>query len=379
MQASRVIGGFTLSQADFLRKAIAKKIPELTEEWIGNMIYGNEKLNIPGGISRGYDEQGLLKIKSEWLAFANYCFNKSHSEAYATISYQTAWLKAYYPVEFWAALLTLSEDKKDGDATKNAAYIKEIKERGINILPPSISHPANTWVPITFAEPQREPGSTDVKIGSIHASLSSIAGVTPETVDEIKLIDTKALKTFGHFLDLLGAHREYCKANGIRSRLNKKVIINLIKAGAFDALNNNRNKLIRDYLVFDGKEAEANEYPLKTSKIDIMQYEKEVLGTMLTFESRWEKMKDGEEGQFTGYVRDVEKWNARTGKQHYYINLDTGAEVIQVTVWGYKYDENPQLFTQNNKLTIFGKKGYNRLTAERITLKETSPVEPVLV
>lgn len=408
MACSRVLGGLTMGQADMIRKGVSKKKFDLMSTWIDLMIYGSEEYkrmqaalvvqypygtfkdvkemegakiwvdyeyekvpHIEGAIARGFDLEKLLKLKEEWLKFGEYCFNKSHSSAYAKIGYQTAWLKAYYPVEFWAALLSLSEDKKDGETTKNSLYIKEIKQHGINILAPSITFPTNSWAPVVFKEPILEPVSGRTIIGNIHCSLSSIAGVTPETVQEIQMMDVKAIKNFGHFLDMLDEHKAMCKSSGIRSRLNKKVIINLIKGGSFDTFDQNRNKLIRAYLLYSKNVDEMEDYPEKTTKQDIMMYEKEVIGTLMTYDSRWEKMQDKEKGQFTGIVEGVTTWEAKkSGKTHYYVDLNIGGETIQCTVWSHKFSEWEYALRQGNKVTLYGEKGFNRLTVERVTLKE---------
>ena len=105
MQIVRDLAGYTLGRSDLVRRAMSKKKAAVMEKERRNFVYGNPEEGVPGCIARGIDEQTANKIYDEMTDFAKYAFNKSHAAAYAIVSYQTAWLKYYYPVEFMAALM----------------------------------------------------------------------------------------------------------------------------------------------------------------------------------------------------------------------------------------------------------------------------------
>ena len=106
MQIVRNLAGYTLGRSDLVRRAMSKKKASVMEKERQNFVYGNEAEGVPGCIANGIDEATANKIYDEMIDFAKYAFNKSHAAAYAVVSYQTAYLKYYYPVEFMAALMT---------------------------------------------------------------------------------------------------------------------------------------------------------------------------------------------------------------------------------------------------------------------------------
>ena len=113
MQIVRDLAGYTLGRSDLVRRAMSKKKAEVMEEERQNFVYGNEAEGVPGCVANGIDEKVANKIYDEMIDFAKYAFNKSHAAAYAVVSYQTAYLKYYYPVEFMAALMTSVLDNSD--------------------------------------------------------------------------------------------------------------------------------------------------------------------------------------------------------------------------------------------------------------------------
>jgi DNA polymerase-3 subunit alpha len=135
MQIVQKLAGYTLGRADLVRRAMSKKKASVMEQERKNFVYGNEAEGVPGCISRGISEKVANKIFDDMTDFAKYAFNKSHAAAYAVVSYQTAWLKYYYPVEFMAALMTSVID----NPSKVAEYILNCKSMGIAILPPDIN------------------------------------------------------------------------------------------------------------------------------------------------------------------------------------------------------------------------------------------------
>lgn len=135
MQIVRDLAGFTLGRSDLLRRAMSKKKGDVMQKERQAFVYGDEEGGVPGCIANGIDEKTANKIYDEMIDFAKYAFNKSHAAAYAVVSYQTAWLKYYYPVEFMAALMTSMID----NPPKVAEYIYSCRQMGIEILPPDIN------------------------------------------------------------------------------------------------------------------------------------------------------------------------------------------------------------------------------------------------
>ena len=135
MQIVRSLGGYTLGRSDLVRRAMSKKKASVMEKERQNFVYGNEEEGVPGCIHRGISEKTANKIYDDMIDFAKYAFNKSHAAAYAVVSYQTAFLKYYYPVEYMAALMT----SVIHNPSKVAEYILSSRKMQIEILPPDIN------------------------------------------------------------------------------------------------------------------------------------------------------------------------------------------------------------------------------------------------
>ena len=136
MQIVRELAGYTLGRSDLVRRAMSKKKASVMAKERQNFVYGNVEEGVPGCIANGISEEIANKIYDEMTDFAKYAFNKSHAAAYAVVSYQTAYLKYYYPVEFMAALMTSVVEMPN----KVAEYISVCRQMGIRILPPDINH-----------------------------------------------------------------------------------------------------------------------------------------------------------------------------------------------------------------------------------------------
>lgn len=348
MEASVILGGFTRGQSDILRKAIGKKKMDLMKEWIDYMIYGSEEKGIEGAIKRGFDEKKLLKLKDEWIKFGEYCFNKSHSVCYAMLSVQTAWLKTYYPKEFMAALMTISEGKKDKNSQpKNAAYMKECERMGIKILPPDINESQISWTPVDLKDEEYPLGAIRFGLGSI-AFLSNESGAIEEII---------RCRPYRSVEDLVK------KAS---SKINKTKVIALIKSGAFDSINGNRNLLWRNYMKERGEDYEL--IPAKTTKRDILSYEKEFLGSSVTVKSRWEGIPDGKENvTLTGFITQFETFHAKKdGKEHARIMVETQEDDRQVLVFNWLLEKHREKLVVGQKVQIRGKKSGEDMLANNI-------------
>ena len=134
-RSSVTLGGYTLGRSDLVRRAMSKKKAAVMEKERQNFVYGNREEGVPGCIANGIDEKTANKIYDDMIDFAKYAFNKSHAAAYAVVSYQTAWLKYYYPTEFMAALMTSVIDNPG----KVSEYIYTCRQMEISILPPDIN------------------------------------------------------------------------------------------------------------------------------------------------------------------------------------------------------------------------------------------------
>ncbi len=214
MQIVMKLAGYTLGRSDLVRRAMSKKKGDVMMKERQNFVYGNEEEGIPGCIHNGIDEKTANHIWDEMLDFAKYAFNKSHAAAYAVVSYQTAYLRCHYPVEFMAALLT----SVLGNTSKIAEYSYACRKMGIQILPPDIN---------------RGEGDFSVDHGNIRYGMTAIKSLGKPVIEAI----IKERQERGAFRDL----------NDLAERLsskemNKRTIENLIKSGALDGFGASRKQ-----------------------------------------------------------------------------------------------------------------------------------------
>jgi DNA polymerase-3 subunit alpha len=209
MAIAQKVAGYTPGQADLLRRAMGKKKKSILDK---------ERVPFADGMrERGYSDRAIEKLWETLIPFADYAFNKSHAAGYALLSYWTAYLKANYPAEFMAALLTSMRDDKD----KSALYLHECRRMGIKVLPPDVNESDSNYTP----------RGTDIRFG-----LSAVRNVGENVVAAI--IEARRVK--GRFADF----HDFChKVPAIAC--NKKVVESLIKAGAFDSLGHTRQGLLR--------------------------------------------------------------------------------------------------------------------------------------
>jgi DNA polymerase-3 subunit alpha len=263
------IANYSLGEADLLRRAMGKKIPEVMAKQKDRFLQGAK--------ANGHDLTKASELFDLMAEFANYGFNKSHAAAYCVVAAQTAWLKNYYPVEFYAALLTTEM----GDTDKIVKYVKDAKSHNITVRPPHLNHSEYKFT---------------VKGDEIFFSLGAIKGVGESAVDAI----VEAREKHGLFSSI----EDFFKAVDLK-RINKKTIECMIKAGAFDGFGYNRNELLLGYPKFIEradrfkKDTELGQVSLfaesqetfekvqlekseDLSRAHRLAYEKEVLGFFLT-------------------------------------------------------------------------------------------------
>ena len=279
MQIVRNLAGYTLGRSDLVRRAMSKKKAAVMEKERQNFVYGNEEEGVPGCIANGISEQTANKIYDDMIDFTKYAFNKSHAAAYAVVSYQTAFLKYYYPVEFMAALMTSVIEMP----TKVAEYIQVCRQMNIKILPPDVNRGAYGF---------------SVDNGAIRYGLSAIKSVGRPVINA--LVEERE------------ANGEYRSLKDFIERLtgtvNKRAIENFIKAGALDCLEGNRRQkmLVYSQIVdsiaqekknsFAGQmslfdlvsDEEKKEYEIRMPDVEeydkemILAFEKDVLGIYLS-------------------------------------------------------------------------------------------------
>ena len=220
MQIVQQLGGYSMGRADEVRRAMSKKKQYVIDAERESFIHGDKERGIKGCVENGIAEQAANRIYDSMLDFAKYAFNKSHSASYAVVSYQTAWLKYYYPVEFMAALLTSCID----NPTKVSAYIMTCRSMGIRILPPDINAGEARF---------------SVADGCIRYSLMAIKKVGRPTIEGL-VREREAHGAFRSFEDFI--ERMY----GSGSEINKLAVENFIKAGVFDSLGGNRKRAAQE-------------------------------------------------------------------------------------------------------------------------------------
>ena len=208
MQIVQKLGGYTMGRADLVRRAMSKKKQYVMEQERKNFVYGNEEEHVPGCVAKGIPAEVASHIYDTMMDFAKYAFNKSHAACYAVVSYQTAYLKYYHPVEYMAALLTSVID----NSGKVSEYILTCRNMGIQILPPDIN--------------EGEAGFS-VSGRSIRYALTAIKSVGHPVIDGL-LEERKERGSFTNLKDFITrmADRD----------MNKRAIENFIKAGALDSL-----------------------------------------------------------------------------------------------------------------------------------------------
>ena len=215
----RSLGGYTMGQADNIRRAISKKKMKVIEAERKVFVYGDPEQNIPGCIGHGISEAVAQSIYDEIVDFANYAFNKAHAVCYAVVSYQTAYLKCHYPRQYMAALMTSVLDS----AGKIAGYIAECKELGIAVLPPDLNHSEDHFT---------------VEGDAIRFGLGAVKNVGRGLIRTM----VKKREEGGPFQSL----EDFIQRMG-EGELNKRAVENFIKCGAADCFGNHRSELLAVY------------------------------------------------------------------------------------------------------------------------------------
>ncbi len=371
MQMAREIAGFSLAEADILRKAVGKKIKSL--------LHSQEKKFIQGAINNGVDKKVARKLWQWILPFARYGFNKSHSTAYATIAYQTAYLKAHYPVEFMASLLTSERN----DVEKIAYLIEECKRMNIEVLPPDINESLKNFTVV--------PEENKIRFG-----LWAIKNVGENVIDAI----VKEKKENGQFKSI----SDFVERVNSKD-LNKRSLESLIKVGAFDKLGernellknmerlleasreNQRNKENGQKGLFEGQHFNSNiklERSEPAKNEEKLNWEKELLGLYITSHpledyknilrkkafsiSKISSELVNRKIRIGGVISDIKKILTKNGNPMLFIKVEDLTGKIEVVVFPSLIQKTPTVFQDNKIVLISGRidnrKGDTKLVAE---------------
>ena len=377
MQIVRDLGGYTLGRSDLVRRAMSKKKQAVMEKERANFVYGNPEEGVPGCVANGIQENVASKIYDEMMDFAKYAFNKSHAACYAVVSYQTAYLKYYYPVEFMAALMTSVIDNPG----KVAEYIMVCRSMGITILPPDIN--------------QGESGFS-VNGNSIRYSLTAIKSVGRPVIDAV-VNERKERGAYTNLQDFITRMAD--------KDINKKAIENFIKAGALDSLGGTRKQFmsayvqIMDHIVHDRKnnmagqislfdivdESEKSSYDVRLpdvgeySKDMILAFEKEVLGIYVSghpleeFEDLWRRgitnttadfvleeesgetrVRDNAPCTIGGIISNKKIKYTKNDKIMAFLQIEDLVGTVEVIVFPRDYEKNSMKLLEDNKVFIKG-------------------------
>ncbi|MFW6676791.1 DNA polymerase III subunit alpha [Lacrimispora sp. AGF001] len=378
MQIVRDLAGYTMGRSDLVRRAMSKKKTYVMEKERQNFVYGNTEEGVTGCIANGVDEKTANQIYDEMIDFAKYAFNKSHAAAYAVVSYQTAFLKYYYPQEFMAALLTSVMD----NVSKVSEYILSCRQMGISILPPDIN--------------EGESGFS-VSGKSIRYGLSAIKSVGKSVVEQIvaERITNGLYHDMEDFIDRMS-----------NKEVNKRTLENFIKSGALDTLPGTRkqklliapelldqrskerkNTMEGQITLFDlaGEEEKSN-YQItfpdvgEFGKEDLLAFEKETLGIYVSghpleaYEETWRNhitavtvdfivdeetqktnVQDGAYVTIGGMITGKNVKTTRNNKMMAFLTLEDLVGSVEVIVFPKDYESKRELFVEDSKVFIQGR------------------------
>ncbi len=402
MQIVRDLAGYTLGRSDLVRKAMSKKKIDVMEQERKNFVFGNEEAGVKGCIANGIDEAVANKVYDEMIDFAKYAFNKAHSTCYAVVSYQTAYLKYYYPVEFMAALMNSVID----NSSKVTEYIMSCKEMGIGILPPDINESETEFT---------------VKGNNIRYGLCALKSVGRAVVDQV--VEERNIRgPYKNLSDLI--------ERIIDKEVNKRTIESFIKSGALDCFEGNRRQkmliyvVIMDNIVQSKKKSMAGQMTLfdivddsmkedfeikmpnveEFKKEELLAFEKEFIGHYISghpmeeYQIKWKKhitrnardfrlneegvcqVNDGAKETIGGMITDVTVKTTKNNKVMAFITLEDIYGIVEVIVFPKDYERYRFVIAEDMKVFVQGRVSVSedenaKLICENITEFEKIPAE----
>ena len=377
MQIVRDLAGYSWGRSDLVRRAMSKKKAYVMEQERKNFIYGNPDEGVKGCVNNGIDEKVAGKIYDDMIDFAKYAFNKSHAACYAVVSFQTAYLKTYYPVEFMAALMTSVID----NTSKVAGYIYPCKQMNIGILPPDVN------------ESQME---FTVENGKIRFAMAAIKSLGRPTIQAI----LKERGENGSFVSMQDFVTRMSHA------LNRRAIENFVKAGAFDtfghtrksmmivsesmldsAIKHNKDSMSGQMSLFDfAAEEDKKAFEIRIpdvaeyTKEELLGYEKEILGVYVSghpldeytgmvkkyitnvssdFEIDDEtgetKVKDGAVATIGGLITNKTIKTTKKGQLMAFFTLEDVVGTVEVVVFPNSFTANRVVIDHAEKVFVTGK------------------------
>ena len=397
MQIVRSLAGYSLGRSDLVRRAMSKKKAAVMEKERRNFVYGNEEEGVPGCIANGIPEKTANKIYDDMTDFAKYAFNKSHAAAYAVVSYQTAYLKYYYPVEFMAALMTSVIEMP----SKVAEYILVCRQMGIRILPPDINCGVYGF---------------SVHDGSIRYGLSAIKSVGRPVIEAI----VQERRENGLFRSL----KDFIERNS--GQINKRAIENFIKSGALDCLEGSRRQKMMVYVqIVDGinqdrkhtmagqlslfdivSEEDKKEFEIRMPDVEeydketILAFEKEVLGIYLSGhplekyrgimekmitartadfqpdeETHMPRVADGQKTVIGGMITDKTVKYTKTNKVMAFLTVEDLVGTVEIVVFPKDYEKYQSVLNTDAKLFIQGRVSAEDDKASKLILERARTFE----
>ena len=398
MQIVRDLAGYTLGRSDLVRRAMSKKKAAVMEKERKNFVYGNDEEGVKGCIRNGIEEKTANLIFDEMTDFAKYAFNKSHAACYAVVSYQTAYLKYYYPTEFMAALLTSVMD----NTNKVSEYILTCRQMGISILPPDIN--------------EGDSGFT-VSGKAIRYGLSAIKSVGKSVVKSIvKERESHGIfRTMDDFVERMS-----------NKEVNRRTLENFIKAGALDSLPGNRRQKcmvapemleqknkekksvmegqmsLFDFAAEDDKENFQITFPKveEFQKEELLAFEKETLGIYISghpleaYEQVWRenitsvttdfivdeeteeaKVQDNSRVIIGGMITGKVVKTTKTGQMMAFITVEDLVGSVEVLVFPKDYERNRDLLVEEQKLFVKGRVSVGEDPVGKLVCEQMIPFE----
>ncbi|MEY8337029.1 DNA polymerase III subunit alpha [Lachnospiraceae bacterium 62-35] len=400
MQIVRDLAGYTMGRSDLVRRAMSKKKTSVMEKERKNFVYGNQEEGVKGCIENGIGEVTANHIFDEMIDFAKYAFNKSHAACYAVVSYQTAWLKYYYPMEYMAALLTSVMD----NVGKISEYILTCRQMGLKVMLPDINSGYSGF---------------SVSDGAILYGLSAIKSVGRNVVEEI----VKERESAGPFLSL-----DNFVERMSNKEVNKRTLDNFIKSGALDSLPGTRkqkamiapevleqksrekkNVMEGQLSLFDfAGEEEKKDYLITFPDVgefpqeELLAFEKEALGIYISghplddYRESWKRnitatagdfqmdeetdkavVQDGQHVVIGGMISGKTVKTTRTNQMMAFITLEDLVGSVEVIVFPKDYEKNRNLLMDEAKIFVEGRVSLGDEPAGKLICEKIIPFDQI--
>ena len=388
----RSLAGYSMGQADNIRRAISKKKTKIIMADRKTFVYGDPERNIPGAVAKGVPEDVAQSVYDEIVDFGDYAFNKAHSVCYAVVAYQTAYLKCHYPKEYMAALMTSVLDS----AAKISGYIAECKELNIPVLPPDLNHSDDHFT---------------VEGSAIRFGLGAVKNVGHGLIRTLvsKRAEGGSFRSLEDFLQRMG-----------EGELNKRAVENFIKCGAMDCFGHHRSELLAVYdqmmdavastrkknldgqmglfsMLEDSDAAVSIPIPRKEelSRAELMAMEKETtgiyisghpmddyrpylknthvipIGDLMDEESKYQ---DEQIVSVAGVVQSVKMKTTRNNSMMAYVTVEDDTAAIEMLAFSNVLSQYGGYLKENNAVVVTGKLSIRDEKEPQIVVNRARPI-----